>query len=425
MAFLDRLRARFEAPASVATVSTPPWWLPGPVEVEVVGEGYHVDAVEGAYQAAAAGARLAGVLAPEPTNSFDPNAVAVYVLERHVGYLPAAVAARVQSALRTQAWQYGGRVACPVAFRLAPTPQVVLSIDPGPLGLIAEDFGHPTALSVTLRALLPSLRPGTPGDGMDHRARVELDDAERCQQLVEADWERAPDAYVELERRFRAVARLLDAAKDAAAALAWLGVARSVRYQRGRREDTLVAFTEAIKRDWEQVPPWLELVIYATLAPDVETLAAVVAAAPLIVRPHLLPTLLSVSYGTDRVGKLGAEAGARLRERLLRLAEGESDQGSLAVLWADAGRKAAKAGDEVEAHSAWRRAVASGLTDPGVVDRLTIWLVRESMYGEAAQALRQALASPVGAASVRARLEKRIARCERELAKTSEDGQQP
>ena len=425
MAFLDRLRSRAEAP-STATTDPEPWWLPGPVEVEVAGESYHADAVALAYQAAAAGAHLAGVLEPEPTNRFDPNAVAVYVLGRHVGYLPADVAARVQPALRTRGWQHGGRVACPVAFRLAPTPQVLLSLDPRPLGLTAEDFGHQTPLSITLRALLPSLRAGTPvADGVDPRTRAELNDVERCRQLVEADWERAPDAYVKLERRFRAVAGLLDEARDAAAALAWLGVARSVRYQRGRREDTLAAFAEAIKRDPEQVPPWLELVDYGTLAPDVETLLALVAVAPLTVRPALLPTLLSVSYGTDRVGKLGAEAGTRLRAGLFGLAECEADRGSLAVLCVDAGRRAAKAGDEVGAHSWWRRAVAAGSTDPGIVDRLTIWLVKESIYSEAAPALRQALAVPLEAASVRARLEKRLARCERKLGKTPRDGEQP
>src|SRR5664279_4333019 len=130
-------------------------------------------------------------------------------------------------------------------------------------------------------------------------------------------------------------------------------------------------------------------------------------------------------YGTDRVGKLGAEAGTRLRAGLLGLAECEADRGSLAVLCVDAGRRAAKAGDEVGAHSWWRRAVAAGSTDPGIVDRLTIWLVKESIYSEAAPALRQALAVPLEAASVRARLEKRLARCERKLGKTPRDGEQP
>ena len=109
-------------------------------------------------------------------------------------------------------------------------------------------------------------------------------------------------------------------------------------------------------------------------------------------------------------------AGEELRQRLLLAAEAHGDMATVATLVGKAGLDAEKAGDVGTAVGLWRRAVSAGSTDEKVADRLTVRLVKQHEYDEAARVLRQALASRPQSADVGLRMERRLARCERELA---------
>jgi len=83
--------------------------LDGDEEHEVVGESQYQDALErlvGGKSKRSAQVETVGVLAPEPENPHDPNAVAVLISGLAVGYLPRGVAltlsARIQRAMRRE-----------------------------------------------------------------------------------------------------------------------------------------------------------------------------------------------------------------------------------------------------------------------------------------------------------------------------------
>jgi Tfp pilus assembly protein PilF len=145
-------------------------------------------------------------------------------------------------------------------------------------------------------------------------------------------------------------------------------------------------------------------------------LVDLLAKSPATVRPDLLPLLISISDGRDRMGNLNPAKGPVLRAALLHLAEEQRDRASIAHLTADAGHRAEKSGDLIAAVMAWRRAVTAGSTDAKVADRFTIWLVKQGEHAEAAHVLQQALTAAPTAVTVRERLEKRLARCEKTLS---------
>ena len=74
--------------------------LPFTRQIEVSGETYHMDAIRAVFDVfsqpiTASGTTLDQVpviLVPEPSNVYDPNAVAVMVVNQHIGYLPTEIA---------------------------------------------------------------------------------------------------------------------------------------------------------------------------------------------------------------------------------------------------------------------------------------------------------------------------------------------
>ena len=191
-------------PSSSFPAGAEPVWLPGGVEVQVAGESFHADAIRSAQLGTPRGATLVAELVPEPDNRHDPNAVAVYVQHMLVGHLPATVASRVQHALQTFADPHGGRrVSCPalIAFRDV-GPQVVLLLDPGPLGLAPVEFEVVSDFDATLRELLTRLDdPAPPMTGADPQARAALAAAQQAMAEV--------DAAITLARTDRDAARQL------------------------------------------------------------------------------------------------------------------------------------------------------------------------------------------------------------------------
>ncbi len=91
-----------------------------------------------------------------------------------------------------------------------------------------------------------------------------------------------------------AAARALDAAGDPQVTDAWVGVARSVRYQKGRRDDRIKAAVKAVYGDRASTGGWAELIDAASAAPHVPTLLEVFRRVPAAARPPLLTKLISL-----------------------------------------------------------------------------------------------------------------------------------
>jgi tetratricopeptide (TPR) repeat protein len=248
------------------------------------------------------------------------------------------------------------------------------------------------------------------------QARAALAAADKVRADIDADYDRSTEDWPRAERAFREVADQLARTQDPLVATAWLGVGRATHYQRGRRDDALHAFIEALHWERDNVDAWLELVDMASAAPHVPTLIDLLARVPFEIRPSVLGQLLTMSYGRDRLGKLSPATGENLRDGLLALAESQGDAGTVAYLAGDAGLTAEKAGDLDSAVRWWRRAIAAGSTDEKVADKLSIWLTKRHEYEEAEQVLRQALVREAQSPAVADRLRRRLTRCEQNLA---------
>jgi hypothetical protein len=81
--------------------------------------------------------------------------------------------------------------------------------------------------------------------------------------------------------------------------------------------------------------------------------------------PRCLP-----SIQRDRLGRLNAAQGERLREGLLDLAESQGDKATIATLTGYAGLAAEKSGDLDTAVRWWRRAIAAGAASVGTLPAL-------------------------------------------------------
>jgi hypothetical protein len=212
-------------------------WLPGRVEVQVVGETYHADAIRKAEQST--GREPIAKLIPQPDNPHDRNAVAVYVNDFHVGYLSRQIVPEVQRALIAFAAANSGRhVSCPARILWHDVggqvvAEVVLLLDPAPLGLPASVFDHAPELDQVIQRQLSVLDQPAPAlTGTNATARERLATAEGQRDAVEADYGRAPGAWLAVEKAFLEAARLLEKSRDPRVSAAWAGVAGARRYQK-------------------------------------------------------------------------------------------------------------------------------------------------------------------------------------------------
>jgi tetratricopeptide (TPR) repeat protein len=312
----------------------------------------------------------------------------------------------------------GRLVSCPAEIREHDVgPRVVLLLNPEPLGVAPGAFRIVPDLDATIGRLLSRLdEPAPIFTGEDGQGRATLVAAEKAWADTDADYDRSPKAWPRVERAFRSLTDQLTDARDPFVSEAWLGVGRATRYQRGRRDDTLGAFIEALYYRRGNVGAWCELVEMASAAPHVPTLIALFARIPFDIRPGALSQLLTVSYGRDRLGRLSLAAGRLLRTGLLELAESQKDMGTVAYLAAEEGLAAEKVGDLDSAVEWWRRAIAAGSTHEKVADRFSVWLTKRHEYAEAEQVIRQALVIAPQSAEVAERLRRRLARCERNVA---------
>jgi tetratricopeptide (TPR) repeat protein len=231
----------------------------------------------------------------------------------------------------------------------------------------------------------------------------------------EDEYDRSPETKAVLEAMFAEAAEALAAARHPAEVAAWLGLAQSCRYQKGRRDDTLAAFDKALAADPEHAAVWDAYLEYVTYGIHVNDLLALTERIPASLRAGQLDRLLAVADGRDRWGGMPADDGARYRTEVPALLERSGDDASLGRFLSDAGLMEERHGSHAEAVRILRAAVRTGHPSVKAVDRLSVRLVKDGEWNEAARALELALGQPIPSDSTREKLTKRLARCRKQL----------
>jgi hypothetical protein len=320
-----------------------PVWLPGDVEVQVSGETFHAEAIREADRRGRPGVPDVAVLVTEPGNPHDHSAIAVFVNGFLVGHLSREIAGAVQPALLAfTAANTGRNVACPARILWheidnQPVAQVILHLDPAPLGLAPDVFTPIPEPDRVIQQHMPRLDTAAPAmTGCDISARRLLAAAEAQRSQADAEYEHGATRWPEAERAFLQAIRQLEHARDPLVADAWAGLARSVRYQKGRRDDRITAAVTSLYWDRSNKTAWAELVDLASAAPHVPTLLDLFRRVPTAARPPVLTKLISLSRGRDRLGNMRPADGERLRAGLSAIAETRGDTPTLRKLSADA-----------------------------------------------------------------------------------------
>lgn len=328
---------------SVLLPDLEPVWLPGDVEVQVSGETFHAEAIWRADRHGPRGGPHVAVLVVEPGNPHDHSAIAVFVNGFHVGYLSRKIAGAVQPSLIAFTAANSGRtVACPAQILWheidnQPVAQVVVRLDPAPLGLAPDAFRPIPEIDQVIRQHMRRLDTAAPAmNGCDTAARSLLAAAEVHRSEVDADYEWGATRWPEVVRDFLQAIRALEHARDPLVADAWAELARSIRYQKGRRDDRISAAVTSLYWDRSNKVAWAELVDLASAAPHVPTLLDLFRRVPADARPRVLTKLISLSRGRDRLGNMRPADGERLRAALAAVAETEGDKPTTRKLSADA-----------------------------------------------------------------------------------------
>ncbi|OHV61338.1 TerD family protein [Pseudofrankia sp. BMG5.36] len=252
---------------------------------------------------------------------------------------------------------------------------------------------------------------------MDPSAGPELlDRARRRHARAEDEYDRSPETKAVLEAMFADAAEALAAGHHPDEVEAWFGLAQVRRYQKGRRDDTLAAFDRALAASPEHRGVWDAYLEYVTYSISVDSLLALTERLPSALRPEYLHWLVSVADGRDRWGGMPAADGARYRVELLGLLTRLGDQESLGWFLSETGLTEERTGSHTRAVDILRDAMRTGYPSVKAVDRLTIRLVKDGEWDEAAQALTAVLAKPITSDSTREKLTKRLARCRKLLA---------
>ena len=197
----------------------------------------------------------------------------------------------MQPALTAFSRANGGQlVSCPAEIRWHDVgPQVVLWLDPGPLGIADKTFQSIPDLDATLIRLLRRIDDPVPAlTGVNEQGRVELASVEQLRTDTDANFDRDPEDSPRVERAFRRLAEQFAEGRDPFVTAAWLGVGRSTRYQSGHRDATLQALIEALYWGRSNADAWRELIDLASSAPHVPTLRELFARVPFEARPAVL-----------------------------------------------------------------------------------------------------------------------------------------
>ena len=272
-----------DPPQGVNSLATPPSspepeWLPGEVDVQVSGETFHAAGIREACRRSRPGLPDEAVLVPEPGNPHDHSAIAVFVNGFPAGHLSREIAAAVQPALLAFTASTGRNVACPARILWHeidgyPVAQVILSLNPAPLGLTPAAFEQIPDLDRVLQQHLSMLDAAAPAmTRCDPAARNLLAAAEAQRAQADAEYGHGTVRWPQVEHDFRQVIPLLEQARDPLIGDAWAGLARSLRYQKGRRDHRIAAAATSLYWDRANKTAWAELADLASAAPHVPTL---------------------------------------------------------------------------------------------------------------------------------------------------------
>lgn len=214
-------------------------------------------------------------------------------------------------------------------------------LDTAPLGLDPEIFDHVPELDRVLLQMIGKLDlPAPQMTGCDPTARQAFDAAEELWAEVDADYKRAADAWLLAKHAFRDVARRPENAGDPLVSDAWVGIAQSICYQKGRRDDLIAAAVIALYWNRSNRDARVELFDLAGAAPHVPTLLELFRRVPADARPGQLTALIALSRRRDRLANMYPEAGQQLRVGLADILESDNDTLSIKKLATDARRHA-------------------------------------------------------------------------------------
>jgi hypothetical protein len=315
--------------AAQRKISPAPILLTGPAELRVVGVTFRPQAIMRAHRATGANGVTDARLIPDRANEHDPFAVKVIIAGQHVGWLSRHISPVIQPALDAFSAANDSRtVSCLARFADGTLGmRITLHLDLASLGLNSSDVDDLPELDQVIMNLLPRLDTVVPPlMGCDEAARRALSVAEADRTAVDEDRDRNPRDWPRVEKAFRAAAARLETAGDPMVSDAWLGVALSTRWQRGRGEDMLAAAVEALHWNIANADAWHELIARAAAAPHVGTLVSLFARVPREVRRPVVSQLLAISRGRDRMRRMTEMAGRQLREELLGLARSQGDE---------------------------------------------------------------------------------------------------
>jgi hypothetical protein len=138
-------------------------------------------------------------------------------------------------------------------------------------------------------------------------------------------------------------------------------------------------------------------------------------AMPQPIRASRLHLLLSVAERHDRWGTMPPADGQEFLEQLPGKLRELGDFESLGAYLSHVGVHTEKDGSHAQALTLLREAVATGHPTPAAVDRLTVHLVKDEQWAEAAAALELALRQPIPSDTLRERLTRRLGRCRRNV----------
>lgn len=296
---------------------------------------------------------------------------------------------------------------------LDPTPPPA----PPPVAVRARDLTAgrkvpPPAVAATPRS--PAARPtrprrdAAPAEELLARAWASYDRAE-------VRMHRGLETRTRLEQLFLTAVDALAAAQSPQLVHAWRGVALTRRYQPGRSADALDAHLRALAADPRCVQAVDEYVDFMRFWATADGLNDTLRNIPVELRRERLPLLVSTARGADQWGNMPPADGERWLADLPGLLRRLDDQRSLGWVLSQQGLEEERTGSHAKAVQLLREALATGHATAQAVDRLTVRMVAQQEWVEAAAALRAALVQSITSDTLRERMAARLRRCERQL----------
>jgi hypothetical protein len=230
---------------------------------------------------------------------------------------------------------------------------------------------------------------------------------------------RGLETRTRLEKLFLAAVDALAGVQSPQLVHAWRGVALTRRYQPGRSADALAAHRRALAADPQCAQAVDEYVDFMRFWATADGLTDTLGTIPVHLRSERLPLLVSTARGTDQWGNMPPGDGERWLADLPALLRRLNDQCGLGWVLSEHGLEEERTGSHEKAVELLREALATGHATAHAVDRLTVRMVAQQEWAEAAAALQAALVQPITSDTLRQRMDARLRRCERQLTPTA------